>query len=88
MISAVNYQFERFVEFAQERVKAGKDTAIARTENLGTDPATVQAICIIFACYSRIMQHFKMDTLGTDLVSGQGSGSSETPKLPGAKATT
>ena len=31
MISAVNYQFERFMEFAEERVKAGKDTAIART---------------------------------------------------------
>ncbi len=31
MINAVSYQFERFVEFAQERVKAGKDTAIART---------------------------------------------------------
>ena len=29
MISAVSYQFERFVEFAEERVKAGKDTAIA-----------------------------------------------------------
>ena len=42
-------------------------------ENLGTDPATAQAICIIFACYSRIMRHFKMDTLGTDLVSGQWS---------------
>ena len=37
-----------------------------KTENLGTDPATAQAICIIFACYSRIMRHFKMDTLGTD----------------------
>ena len=42
-------------------------------ENLGTDPATAQAICIIFACYSRIMRHFKMDTLGTDIVSGQES---------------
>ena len=42
-------------------------------ENLGTDPATAQAIYIIFACYSRIMQHFKMDTLGTGLVSGQES---------------
>ena len=31
MINAVSYQFERFVEFAQERVKAGKETAIART---------------------------------------------------------
>ena len=35
---------------------------------------TAQAIYIIFACYSRIMRHFKMDTLGTDLVSGQWSG--------------
>ena len=31
MIGAVNAQFSRFVEFAEERVKAGKDTAIART---------------------------------------------------------
>ena len=31
MINAVSYQFERFVEFAEERVKAGKETAIART---------------------------------------------------------
>ena len=31
MINAVNAQFSRFVEFAEERVKAGKDTAIART---------------------------------------------------------
>ena len=30
MISAVSYQFEKFVRFAEERVKAGKDTAIAR----------------------------------------------------------
>ena len=29
MINAVNLQFERFVAFAEERVKAGKDTAIA-----------------------------------------------------------
>ena len=36
MISAVNYQFERFVEFAEERVKAGKDTAIARTGEVAT----------------------------------------------------
>ncbi len=31
MINAVSYQFERFVEFAEERVKAGKESAIART---------------------------------------------------------
>ena len=31
MINAVSYQFNKFVEFAQERVKAGKDSAIART---------------------------------------------------------
>ena len=31
MINAVNAQFSRFVEFAEERVRAGKDTAIART---------------------------------------------------------
>ena len=31
MINAVSYQFNKFVEFAEERVKAGKDTAIART---------------------------------------------------------
>ena len=31
MINAVCYQFERFVEFAEERVKAGKESAIART---------------------------------------------------------
>ena len=31
MISAVSYQFNKFVEFAEERVKAGKDSAIART---------------------------------------------------------
>ena len=31
MINAVSYQFERFVEFAQERVEAGKGSAIART---------------------------------------------------------
>ena len=36
-----------------------------KIENLGTDPATAQAICIIFACYSRIMRYFKMYTLGT-----------------------
>ena len=50
---------------------------------MGTDPATAQAICIIFACYSRIMRHFKMYTLGTDLVSGQWSGVSgqAAPKL-------
>ena len=29
MINAVSYQFNKFVEFAEERVKAGKDTAIA-----------------------------------------------------------
>jgi len=29
MITAVSYQFERFLDFAEERVKAGKDTAIA-----------------------------------------------------------
>ncbi len=57
-------------------VKGGEPKTLGDTiaENLGTDPATAQAICIIFACYSRIMRHFKMDTLGTDLVSGQGSG--------------
>ena len=31
MINAVSYQFNKFVEFAEERVKAGKDSAIART---------------------------------------------------------
>ena len=31
MINAVNYQFNRFLEFAEERVKAGKESAIART---------------------------------------------------------
>ena len=31
MISAVSYQFEKFVRFAEERVKAGKESAIART---------------------------------------------------------
>ena len=31
MINAVSCQFERFVEFAEERVKAGKESAIART---------------------------------------------------------
>lgn len=31
MINAVNAQFSRFVEFAAERVKAGKESAIART---------------------------------------------------------
>ena len=34
-------------------------------ENLGTDPVTAQAICIIFACPPRIMRHFGMGTLGT-----------------------
>ncbi|MBQ3340514.1 MAG: hypothetical protein IJG84_01360 [Kiritimatiellae bacterium] len=31
MINAVSYQFNKFVEFAEERVKAGKESAIART---------------------------------------------------------
>ena len=31
MINAVSYQFNKFVEFAEERVKAGKGSAIART---------------------------------------------------------
>jgi len=31
MFSVVSCQFEKFVRFAEERVKAGKDTAIART---------------------------------------------------------
>ena len=31
MINAVSYQFSKFVEFAEERVKAGKESAIART---------------------------------------------------------
>lgn len=31
MISAVNEQFSRFVAFAQERVQAGKEKAIAST---------------------------------------------------------
>lgn len=31
MINAVSYQFSKFVEFAQERVDAGKGSAIART---------------------------------------------------------
>ena len=31
MINAVSYQFSKFVEFAEERVEAGKDSAIART---------------------------------------------------------
>ena len=30
MITAVSYQFERFLDFAEERVKAGKESAIAR----------------------------------------------------------
>ena len=42
-----------------DKVLAYKDK-----ENLGTDPATAQAICIIFACYPRIIRHFKMDTWG------------------------
>ena len=29
MINAVSYQFNKFVEFAEERVEAGKDSAIA-----------------------------------------------------------
>ena len=37
----------------------------AVSENLGTDPATAQTICIIFARPLRIMRHFKTDTLGT-----------------------
>ena len=36
MTSAVSYQFDRFVEFAEERVKAGKDTAIARKGEVRT----------------------------------------------------
>jgi len=47
MISAVSYQFERFVEFAEERVKAGKDTAIARTGDVrvgGGTPLEERAI--------------------------------------------
>ena len=31
MINAVSYQFNKFVEFAKERVEAGKESAIART---------------------------------------------------------
>ena len=31
MINAVSYQFNKFVEFAKERVEAGKGSAIART---------------------------------------------------------
>ena len=31
-------------------------------------PCDCAGNCIIFACYSRIMRHFKMDTLGTATV--------------------
>ena len=52
------------VQSVQDEVSGVKE--VVGAENLGTDPATAQAICIIFACYSRIMRHFKTDTLGTD----------------------
>ena len=42
MINAVSYQFNKFVEFAKERVEAGKESAIARTGEVrigaGTPP--------------------------------------------------
>ncbi len=49
MINAVNAQFSRFVEFAAERVKAGKESAIARTGEVCAGEGTALAERVISA---------------------------------------
>ncbi len=43
MINAVSYQFERFVEFAEERVEAGKGSAIANEDGDDCENGEIEA---------------------------------------------
>ena len=49
MITAVSYQFERFLDFAEERVKAGKESAIARTGEVRVGEGTPLAERAIYS---------------------------------------